>query len=382
MKCECGTEYEGNFCPHCGKKAEKRCTKCGRIYTGSFCSYCGNGSKNLYSQTARNGNRRSFKKDRMSASTGHKQVKKKKGHNRALKVILIVVAIIAIISSRKSGDTRGVQKNNDDIKSRLSNIVTEDYLPGTYESKDGEIFAISVDDESIFSINVTLANIFKGKDWSTCWIVSSATGWIEEAGMLDLSDKTITVLGEPDIDYYYKLNKEQLTLTDEEGEQITYTKISDEFNADILTENTIPVPDDVVGVYIDKGGTGKRILIVERFDEYTVNVYYLDTFSENENGIPGERVYVEGLAEQVPMSAFSESGNVMLKGRDDFDTYYVDFIGKDIVNVDGGMNCIRDDIDTSVYTEEINTYKVQHPQVDYAVPRPIRLPHRYQQQPY
>ena len=46
MMCVCGKEYEGNFCPHCGRKKEKK-TLCefGKEYEGNFCPYCGRPSE-------------------------------------------------------------------------------------------------------------------------------------------------------------------------------------------------------------------------------------------------------------------------------------------------------------------------------------------------
>lgn len=45
MRCgKCGNEFEGNFCPNCGKPAgeEKvRCPFCGTEVQGSFCPNCG-----------------------------------------------------------------------------------------------------------------------------------------------------------------------------------------------------------------------------------------------------------------------------------------------------------------------------------------------------
>ena len=44
-KCQCGQEFEGNFCPNCGLKwqEEKTCPKCGATIAGNarYCNECG-----------------------------------------------------------------------------------------------------------------------------------------------------------------------------------------------------------------------------------------------------------------------------------------------------------------------------------------------------
>lgn len=50
MKCDCGQEFEGMFCPSCGKRKEdilqqqntnQQMCSCGHPFEGNFCSYCG-----------------------------------------------------------------------------------------------------------------------------------------------------------------------------------------------------------------------------------------------------------------------------------------------------------------------------------------------------
>ena len=44
VKCkDCGTEYEGEFCPECGLPAERICPQCGKKGESAarFCNVCG-----------------------------------------------------------------------------------------------------------------------------------------------------------------------------------------------------------------------------------------------------------------------------------------------------------------------------------------------------
>lgn len=307
MKCECGTEYEGNFCPNCGRK----------------------------------------------------NVKKKRVKKKIFLIIFVAVVLLVVIKSGKKKDN--AQTNNAAMKSQLSDKVTADYLPGTYESDDGKIFAIRIEDESILNINVTLAKIFRGKDWSSCQVILSDFGWTDEVGIIDVGDKTITVPGESDTVFAYKINKKKLVLIDSNKDKTTYTKISDEYNADILTEGVLPAVDDVIGNYVHSAGGRDDILIVEKMDDSAVNVYLLYAYYES-----GSPVYsVKGLAEKVPVEKFNGNDYVCLKGRDNTDTYYINFVGRDTIHVEHQANCVRQETADYNIADEINKYKAEHLEMDY-----------------
>lgn len=307
MKCECGTEYEGNFCPNCGRK----------------------------------------------------NVKKKRVKKKIFLIIFVGVVLLVVIKSGKKKDN--AQTNNAAMKSQLSDKVTADYLPGTYESDDGKIFAIRIEDESILNINVTLAKIFRGKDWSSCQVILSDFGWTDEVGIIDVGDKTITVPGESDTVFAYKINKKKLVLIDSNKDKTTYTKISDEYNADILTEGVLPAVDDVIGNYVHSAGGRDDILIVEKMDDSAVNVYLLYAYYES-----GSPVYsVKGLAEKVPVEKFNGNDYVCLKGRDNTDTYYINFVGRDTIHVEHQANCVRQETADYNIADEINEYKAEHLEMDY-----------------
>lgn len=336
MKCECGTEYEGNFCPNCGRKNVEQ-----------------------KKQGMRDSSRERPRKAAVNASAKPIKTKNKKGKKKIALIISVAVVLLVLITSGKKRDN--VQMDNADIKSQLSDEVTADYLPGTYESDDGKIFAISIEDESILDINVTLANIFRGKDWSSCQVVLSDLGWTDEIGLIDIGDKTITVSGEPDTVFKYEIDKEKLVLIDSNGDKVTYTKISDEYNVDVLTEGVLPVVDDVIGNYVHSAGGSDDILIVEKMDDSSVNVYLLYAYYES-----GNPVYkVRGLVEKVPTEKFNGNDYVCLKGEDNTDTYYIKFVSRDTIYVENRANCIREETTDYNIVDEINKYKAEHPEMDY-----------------
>ncbi|MDL2254640.1 NINE protein [Ruminococcaceae bacterium OttesenSCG-928-I18] len=50
MKCSvCGSEYQSNFCPHCGadKPQAVACARCGQTHTSQFCPHCGTSAQTL-----------------------------------------------------------------------------------------------------------------------------------------------------------------------------------------------------------------------------------------------------------------------------------------------------------------------------------------------
>ena len=312
MRCECGTEYEGNFCPHCGKK-------------------------------------------------GHNGTEKKKSKKWFRGIAIVILAAAAFHVANPGSKTHEQKMKINELNSQLSDTVTEDWLPGTYVTENGEVFAINVEDEAIFDINVTLTNIFKGKDWTMCSVILPDNGGLEESAILDLGDESIQLSG-TDLVYTYKQSKKELTLTTPEDEKILCLKISDEYNADIFTGSVDTSFDDVVGTYesADSNALTTDIIQIEKQDDNTMNIYWCVVENDSDKGY-----YIRGLAEQVPLDAFAQNVYVCLIGEDVLDTHCISFVNREGIIVEGKMSgYFRTDreIDLQAPIEE---YKKEHSDVNY-----------------
>lgn len=118
------------------------------------------------------------------------------------------------------------------------------------------------------------------------------------------------------------------------------------------------IADDVAGSYLHSESGQDSILLVEKRDEYSVNIYLL---SDDYSGY-----YVKGIAEQVPVEEFKENGYAVLKGKDNFDTCCICFEDQDSMRVEGQLTVYsKEEVADDDFTDEIDEYKAQYPEMDY-----------------
>ncbi len=336
MRCECGKEFEGNFCPNCGRPAS-----------------------NIVPYNAAPENPQKPK--------GLRSLAKK-----FLWGIIIIVLLFGLPFKSNTGDRSKENTENadsaaeskteskTDIRELLSDTVTEDYMPGTYQASNGDFFAINVYDESIFHINVTLAQIFHGDDYSTCSIVSSEAGWLEEGAVIDVGDKTIIVTSDSDTTYKYDFKKKKLTLTDSSGKKKTYTKISDEYNPNVLCDLSYLSIDNITGVYKMYSSSNKAV--VEKNDDSTLNIYLLNKVYQDDTS----KTVIERMAENVPLEKLFKNNAICLKGKDNFDIYYIYFDSRYAIGTEGEFFGYGK-TDTTDYdiSSKIQEFKSKYSQMDY-----------------
>ena len=297
MKCnKCGFEFdEGVFCPNCGtKQMEDNEITC---------------------------------KEPAPQLIG----KEKKKSNKL--IFLVLIAIIVVIVKMCSGKSDGketVDKSDsmNKILDQLDATVTEDYLPGTYRSNDGKIFAIKVYDESILNVNTTLATIFQGQDYSICEVITPDVGWYAEGGWIDMSDKEISIPGEGDdeILYYFDFDKTIVSIEDEEGNKTKYKKISDEFNKLVVSQAYPSNIEDIVGTYVYKEESllnyNDYVVHIEMVNEKSVNIYVFRFYNDSDELVPylcKENVdikeFVENEVNDLENKASGETGALKMINR-------------------------------------------------------------------
>ncbi len=148
-KCpNCGTEFEGRFCPECGAEwlNEKFCSKCGTKLPGSarFCNNCGYA---FYSQAAPTPQSSPARKKRARGSA-HAWFKTHKKLVVVLSIVLVMVIVLAIalpigIYNRHNGTYYYYENEQFDEKQyfKLSGRIwtDEDGESGTFTLKGNEI---------------------------------------------------------------------------------------------------------------------------------------------------------------------------------------------------------------------------------------------------
>lgn len=135
---KCGTEYEGKFCPECGKErqSDKTCPSCGTVLHGSakFCSECG------YSFLPRQ------KRNAFAQKLGALRKWFKAHLKIAVPVALLLVAAIVLLSliptfiaMQTNGIyyacNEGISNEDDSITLRYGKWASSDGDEGTYEIK-------------------------------------------------------------------------------------------------------------------------------------------------------------------------------------------------------------------------------------------------------
>ena len=331
MRCSCGREYEGDFCPNCGKPNE----------SSAITNYIMPADNNKANN--------SFKKIMIG--------------------ICVVLAIFFLFS--KCGGTSDNIRSSDNIKSQLSSQVTSDYLPGTYQADNGETISLKLSDESVLHINATLAKWFKGNTMSVCQIAFSKYDLREELGTLDVADKTIQILGDQQTSYSYQLSGNKLTLTDWKGKKISYKKISDEYNADLLFNKSALTSDNLVGTYYYslqlptdddmlksyESQVGEEMLSVEKADDKTVNICL---FYNN-----SDEIVIRKLAENVPIDNLYKEA-VCLKGVNNYDLGFVDFLSRYCVRIEEKWcNYVRGNTINYSISKEIKKFKSANKKINY-----------------
>lgn len=181
MKCEkCGTEFkEGIFCPNCGTK-----------YNNNI-DYMKNNENNNSSNP----------KEKLYQRTWfiwlmlififpmglYLMWKYKKRWKTFVKIIITVIVLFfawCMLLPTENEDKNNSNQSNKteskekELETKLSDTVTEDYLPGTYVADNGQIFGIDVSDTDIFNLNAKLADAFGGCTFSGCSVIFPDNTWL------------------------------------------------------------------------------------------------------------------------------------------------------------------------------------------------------------
>ena len=296
MKCECGTEFNGKFCPNCGKPAGKE-----EFQSGG-----------------------------------------KKKRTWLLIPLVVLIAAAAFVFFRINLDN----SNIDDIKAKFDGTITENYLPGTYVSKDGELFAVQIG-------STTSAN--EGH------VIIPDTGWLEETAQFNADRTTITV---SDTTYSCKLDKDTITLIAENGVSTEFEKISDEYDAAQTIDPERISAEAISGNYASANIPLKPVIManIEKSSDDTVDIC---VFSYDTNR--GNAVIVMGLAEDVPCSAFAGNSHVYIKGANNAETYYISFEDRGQLAIETTENVTKahaEEYELNI-DQNIEEYKLENHSVDY-----------------
>lgn len=355
MKCEkCGTEFkEGIFCPNCGTK-----------YNNNI-DYMKNNENNNSSNP----------KEKLYQRTWfiwlmlififpmglYLMWKYKKRWKTFVKIIITVIVLFfawCMLLPTENEDKNNSNQSNKteskekELETKLSDTVTEDYLPGTYVADNGQIFGIDVSDTDIFNLNAKLADAFGGCTFSGCSVIFPDNTWLEEYGIIDVADKTISI--SKNLVYKYKIKKDKLTLTTPNNEKIVLKKVSDEYNPNELYDTSDVGVDDIIGNYYC-GDSSNSFIQVNKKDDKTVNVYYID-LRELE---PSYRVVA--WAEDVPVSEFYKNKYVALMGNSYGNVYACQFSDRFKLGIVGDYNAyLKNEVDTDIdelldYSKKIYT---------------------------
>ena len=256
-----------------------------------------------------------------------KRKRKSKNYLKGIFILFLIALVFHMVIPNKK--TKVQNEKRKELEEQLDDTVTEDYLPGTYITKDGKVFAIEVEDEDVLNINVTLANLFKGRDWSFCTVVFPDTGWAEEYAELDLGDQSIELVN-CGIKYTYELDKKDLKLTNSDGEIFKCVKISDEYNADVVIDPYQVKMDDIVGTC----EVDDLAIQVEKNDENSFNAYWIEL---------GDTGYqVSAMAENVPLNALIEKEGIVLLGNDSCDVRLVSFLNRGLLEFESAKRGTKD----------------------------------------
>lgn len=254
---------------------------------------------------------------------------------------------------KKKSNKRSIQN----MKKQFDGKVTKDYLPGTYMTKDGKIFAIDIYDDSILSINPTLAKVFQGQTWSSCSVILPNVAWLQESATVDVADDSIKVDNDSTV-YTFKVKGKNLTLKYGD-ENLKFIKISDEYNAAKAIDTSKIKIENIVGCYCEQEGTSTYVIQIKKRDDKSIDVYYAEA------GIDKRVNQIDGAIENVPYEAFAGNKWVYIVADDVCKPIGISFDARNSVGIQGGLWKLLK-IDNQVdLSQMVSEYKREHPNIDY-----------------
>jgi len=314
------------YCPKCGSETPD---------TANFCPKCGANIERFSKKVLP---KKEQPERNLSSATKKTAVK---GNHTLLKIFLAVIGIVVVFRIIGSNSDNGGKNVSAERIAQLNPEVTENRIPGTYISSNGEIVAIWISDESVLDVKFkALGKALGGKLTSDGYYYSSKIGWVAQRITLDAEDESFTVfdgvdmLSDQNAKIEYNVKGKMMTLELPNGNKEKYTKVSDEYNLDAIFDESSMGIDDIIGIYSSEAGRDATkntmyesvdpyyyYLQIDKVDNENVRAAILKSFGRIQEDLSNAQLV--GLYEKIEYTSFALGRTVYLSNTTEESSDYL-----------------------------------------------------------